>query len=135
MDRATEMRVAQALNEAIWLRDNVANMEKAEVLGYIKELGNLGVFSSRQIAAIVDGAVSYRVITKLVGKTDKTGGNLNVGTLDILRNILISRANDGTDYDLIAMAVDSGTSQGMVSKLTGISQGTISRKVKQAHGL
>ena len=98
MDRATEMRVAQALNEAIWLRDNVANMEKAEVLGYIKELGNLGVFSSRQIAAIVDGAVSYRVITKLVGKTDKTGGNLNVGTLDILRNILISRANDGTDY-------------------------------------
>ncbi len=135
MDRATEMRVAQALNEAIWLRDNVANMEKAEVLGYIKELGNLGVFSSRQIAAIVDGAVSYRVITKLVGKTDKTGGNLNVGTLDILRNILISRANDGTDYDLIAMAVDSGTSQGMVSKLTGVSQGTISRKVKQAHGL
>lgn len=135
MDRATEMRVAQALNEAIWLRDNVANMEKAEVLGYIKELGNLGVFSSRQIAAIVDGAVSYRVITKLVGKTDKTGGNLNVGTLDILRNILISRANDGTDYDLIAMAVDSGTSQGMVSKLTGISQGTISRKVKQAHEL
>jgi hypothetical protein len=57
---------------------------------------------------------------------------LNVGTLDILRNILYSRADGRTDYRLITDAVGGGTSQGMVSKITGISQSSISKNIKEA---
>lgn len=129
MDRSRELQIAQALNEAIWLRDNVGSLTKYEIHNYIKELGSHRVFSSRQIEAIVNGTVSYGTISKLINKNDKTGGTLNVGTLDILRNILYSRADSSTDFSLVASAVGQGTSQGMVARLTGISQGTISKKI------
>jgi hypothetical protein len=130
MDRANEMRIAEALSQAIWLRDNVYNLDEDKLIERILELGSYSIFSSRQLSAIVDGKVPHGKITKLIGKKDKTGGNLNVGTLDILRNILLTRANDGTDYKLIASAVGMGTSQGMVAKLTGVPQGTISKKLR-----
>jgi hypothetical protein len=130
MDRANEMRIAEALSQAIWLRDNVYNLDEDKLIERILELGSYSIFSSRQLSAIVDGKVPHGKITKLIGKTDKTGGNLNVGTLDILRNILLTRADDGTDYKLIASAVGMGTSQGMVAKLTGVPQGTISKKLR-----
>jgi len=131
MDRANEMRIAEALSQAIWLRDNVYSLDEDKLIERIMELGSYSIFSSRQLSAIVDGKVPHGKITKLIGKTDKTGGNLNVGTLDILRNILLTRANDGTDYKLIASAVGMGTSQGMVAKLTGVPQGTISKKLRK----
>jgi len=135
MDRAQEMRVAQALNEAIWLRDNVASLEKDGIIDAIVRIGKLGVFSSRQLSAITNGALPHTTVSKLITKTDKTGGKLNVGTLDILRTILISRADSSTDFNLIADAVGQGTSQGMVAKLTGVNQGTISKKMRQANEL
>jgi hypothetical protein len=131
MDRLQEMKVAEALNYAIWLRDNVNELGDFDLTECIQALGKFDIFSSRQISAIVDGKVPHGKITKLIGKTDKTGGNLNVGTLDILRNILLTRADDGTDYKLIASAVGMGTSQGMVAKLTGVPQGTISKKLRR----
>lgn len=133
MDRVDEMRIAQALNQAIWLRDNVYSLQESELVERVKELGSYSIFSSRQLSAIIDGKIPHGKITKLIGKTDKTGGNLNVGTLDILKHILLNRASDGTDYRLIASAVESGTSQGMVSKLTGVPQGSISKKLKEAN--
>lgn len=135
MDRAMEMKVAQALNEAIWLRDNVTTLDKEELLSYLRHLGSLGVFSSRQLSAIVNGLVPHTTISKMIDKNDKTGGKLNVGTLDILRTILINRADSTTDFRLIIEAVGQGTSQGMVSKLTGVNQSTISKKVREANGL
>jgi len=129
MDRARELVIAQALNEAIWLRDNVEGLTKEETFGYIRELGSHGVFSSRQISAITNGKIGHGTVSKLIGKNDRTGGNLNVGTLDILRSILYSRADSSTDYSLVASAVGQGTSQGMVSKLTGLNQGTISKRL------
>lgn len=131
MDRARELVIAQALNEAIWLRDNIETITKDEAIDYVKQLGAYDVFSSRQLSAITNGKISHGVISKLIGKNNRTGGNLNVGTLDILRNILYSRADSGTDYSLVASAVGQGTSQGMVSKLTGLSQGTISKKIRR----
>lgn len=130
MDRLQEMKVAEALNSAIWLRDNVRGLLDFEIEEHIVELGKHNVFSSRQLSAIVNGRIKHNRISKLINKTDKTGGNLNVGTLDILRNILLNRADDGTDYKLIARAVGMGTSQGMVSKLTGVPQGSISKKLR-----
>ena len=132
MDRLQEMKVAEALNSAIWLRDNVKGLLDFEIEDQLIEIGKYNLFSSRQLSAIVNGKISHARIGKLIGKTDKTGGNLNVGTLDILRNILLNRADDGTDYKLIARAVGMGTSQGMVSKLTGVPQGSISKKIRSS---
>ncbi len=130
MDRSEEMRIAQALNEAIHLRNHANAMAQDAVIIAVKNLSQYGIFSARQLAAITNGRVSHHTITRIINKTDKTGGNLNAGTLDILRNILYSRANGVTDYKLVADAVSSGTSQGMVSKLTGIPQGSISKKLR-----
>jgi hypothetical protein len=129
MDRAQEMQVASALNKAIWLRDTVTSLTREDIIIHLKDLGQYEVFSSRQLSAIVNGAIHHSTISKIINKNNRTGGNLNVGTLDILRNILYSRANSSTDYSLVADAVGMGTSQGMVSKLTGVNQSTISKKL------
>ena len=130
MNRAREMEVAAALNKAIWLRESTDRLTKDELAMHIKDIARHEVFSSRQLSAIVNGKIHHSTISKMIGKTDRTGGNLNVGTLEILRNVLYSRANEWTDYALIAEAVGMGTSQGMVAKLTGINQGTISKKIR-----
>jgi hypothetical protein len=132
MDRAKEMIVAEALNQAIWLRDNAHSLDNEQLIKHVSELGSYSLFSARQLSAIINGLLSHHVITKLISKTDKTGGNLNAGSLEILRNILYSRADDNTDYKLIASAVSMGTSQGMVSKLTGVPQGSISKKIRSS---
>lgn len=129
MDRRIEMHLASALNEAIWLRDHAENMTKQQLFDAIVSIGEYELFSNRQISAIVNGLVNHTTVGKLIGKKDRTGGNLNVGTLDILRNILYSRANSRTDYKLIADAVGLGTSQGMVARLTGVNQSSISKKL------
>lgn len=129
MDRQHEMNVAQALTDAIYLRDHAENMTKQELFDAVVSIGEYDLFSNRQISAITNGLVKPKVVGELVKKRTKTGGNLNVGTLDILRTILYSRANKHTDYKLIRQAVSEGTSQGMVSKLTGVSQGNISKKL------
>jgi hypothetical protein len=130
VNRTKEINMAEALNQAIWLRDNVTKLDKEAMQEAIKDLASHKLFSSRQISAIVNGAVDHGAIAKLIKKEDKTGGNLNVGTLEILRNVLYSRANNQTDFDLIAKAFQEGTSQGMISKLTGVSQSSISRRLR-----
>lgn len=130
MDRAKEMSIAEALNQAIWLRDNVAKMDREALEDAIIELASHKLFSSRQLSAIVNNVIDHGTIAKLIKKEDKTGGNLNVGTLEILRNVLYSRANNQTDYELIAKAFEEGTSQGMIAKLTGVSQSSISRRLR-----
>lgn len=130
MDRAREIHIGAALNKAIWLRESVEKLNRDELLTHIADIARYEVFSSRQLSALVDGRIHHSTISKMINKKDRTGGNLNVGTLDILRNVLYSRANNSTDYALIAEAVGMGTSQGMVSKLTGVNQGTISKKLR-----
>lgn len=132
MNRKRDMYVAEALNEAIWIRDNAEAIDREMLMDAIMGLAKYKIFSARQISAITNGLVSHTTISRMVDKHDRTGGNLNVGTLDILRSILYSRADGRTDYKLIHDAVDSGTSQGMVSKITGISQSSISKNIKEA---
>jgi hypothetical protein len=131
MNRQKDILIAEALNEAIWIRDNAEVVEKEVLINAVKDLAKYKVFSSRQISAITNGVISHTVISRLINKHDRTGGNLNVGTLDILRNILYNRANGNTDYNLIHDAVGMGTSQGMVSKITGVSQSSISKNIKE----
>jgi hypothetical protein len=129
MNRQEEMHLAQALSEAIWLRDHAENMDRQQLFDAVVSIGEYKLFSNRQISAITNGLVTHKIVGELIGKKNKTGGNLNVGTLDILRNILYSRANHRTDYNLVRDAVGLGTSQGMVSRLTGVTQSSISKRL------
>jgi hypothetical protein len=129
MNRPEQIRVSELLNLAIWVRDNVYSMDSEELHKQIMILADYDMLSSRQISAIVNNKVSHSSISKMIGKNSKTGGNLNVGTLEILRNLLYSRSNGETDYGLISEAIKQGTSQGMISKLTGVSQSSISRRL------
>ena len=128
MNRQNEIKIAELLNLAIWIRDNVDSMELGEIKKQIVLMADYEVLSSRQMSAIVNNRISHSMISKMIDKGSKTGGNLNVGTLEILRNVLYSRANGETDYKLIKEAIGQGTSQGMISKLTGVSQSSISRR-------
>lgn len=127
MDRSQAMNVAAALNEAIWIRDHVDTISRAELVEAVVSLGAYGVFSGRQISAITNGKISPSAASNIVNKGDRTGGNLNPGTLEILRAILYSRADKRTDKRLIKAALGEGNSQGMIAKLTGVSQSLISK--------
>jgi len=131
MNRAEEMKMSELLNLAIWIRDNVYSMDSSELNKQIMLLADYDILSSRQISAIVNNKVSHSSISKMIGKNSKTGGNLNVGTLEILRNVLYSRSNGETNFGLISEALEAGTSQGMISKLTGVSQSSISRRLNE----
>jgi hypothetical protein len=129
MSREKDMRIAEGINYAIWVRDNVEDMKDWDIIKSVTELGDYKLFSSRQISAIVKNRISHTTVSSIIGKKDKTGGKLNVATLEILRNVLYSRSNGETNFGLITEALEAGTSQGMISKLTGVSQSSISRRL------
>jgi len=131
MNRNEALHIAAALNEAIWLRDNADRIEKQELHNAVSLLGSYEVFSNRQISAISNGKVSPAVVSSIVGKASKTGGNLNPGTLEILRGILYSRADKRTNKRLIKAALEDGNSQGMIAKLTGVSQSLVSKVARK----
>jgi hypothetical protein len=134
MDRNEALKVASALNEAIWLRDNIHLLSRVDVEDGVKRLAVFGVFSNRQIQAITAGRVSHQSVARITGKSNKSGGSLNPGSLELLRSVLYRRAESESDFDLISQAVELGTSQHMVAKLTGVSQSTISKKLKEDNG-
>jgi hypothetical protein len=134
MNRDEALKVAAALNEAIWLRDNIHLLSRADIDEGVKRLGSFEVFSNRQIQAITAGRVSHQAVARITGKSDRSGGSLNPGSLELLRSVLYRRAESESDFDLISQAVQLGTSQHMISKLTGVSQSTISKKLKEDNG-
>lgn len=133
MDRQKEIFMLQALNEAIWLRDKVKTFDRQGLFDAIISLAEHGIFSSRQIAMLTDGAINHSTISKMTKKKNKTGGTLNPQSLNDLREIFHSRARNKTNYKLVAKVINEGTSQIMVERLTGVSQSSISRYVKESN--
>jgi hypothetical protein len=127
MNRTEALHIAAGLNSAIWLRDHIESLSRDDLVKEVESLASYEMFSSRQISAIINGRLSPASISGIIGKTDKTGGNLNPGTLEILRAILYSRADKRTDRRLIKAALGDGNSQGMIAKLTGVSQSLVSK--------
>jgi DNA-binding NarL/FixJ family response regulator len=117
-----------AINEAIWLRDNASKISLDLLALRIQEIAEHDVFSNRQIANICGNILSHTTIGKFVKKDDKSGGRLNPKSLEDIALALFSKARKSIDYEAIRRALDAGTSQGMIAKLTGISQSTISKK-------
>ncbi len=121
----------QAINEAIWIRDNAEKISRELLIERLQELSEYDLFSNRQMAKICGNKISHNVLGGYVQKSDKSGGNFNPTSLEDLREALFSKERKRVNYNAVLRALESGTSQGMVSKLTGISQSAISRKLVQ----
>ena len=129
MDEATkDVHRLQAISMAIWIRDHAKAISQTALLEKMQEIAEYELFSNRQLAKISGNAVSHVTIGNFAPKTSKSGGRLEPKTLDDIREILFSKNRGRTNYKIVVDVVNSGTSQGMVSKLTGINQSTISKK-------
>jgi len=126
MDDVTRL---QAINKAIALRDQAPFLTRDELYSAVTDLGKSNLFSKRQIAQLAGHAISSSTISVLVSKSAKTGGRVSPLSLEFVRDVLIAKMRGVLDYEKISKILLSGTSQNMVARLTGIPQGTISRKI------
>jgi hypothetical protein len=117
----------QAINLAMWIRDNCKQVEREVLVYNIQDLAEYNIFSNRQIQSICRNEISYTTIGGLTQKTSKSGGNFNPESLEDLREILFAKHNGQINYKAIERVLQTGTSQGMISKLTGVAQSTISK--------
>ncbi|CAB4148985.1 hypothetical protein UFOVP536_37 [uncultured Caudovirales phage] len=118
-----------AINEAIWIRDNAQVISRNVLIEKLQNLAEYDMYSNRQMANICGNVIRHNVIAGYVNKTNKTGGRLNPASLEDLREALFSKERGRIDYASVKNALEAGTSQGMVSKLTGINQSVISRRI------
>ena len=124
-----EMQKLEAINMAIWLRDNAPRLSEEMILEKVKELSEYEAFSNRNISFIIGNKISHVKIGKVTQKTKKSGGALAPDSLEDIRDALFSKSRNRIDYEAIARAVKAGTSQNMIQKLSGVSQSSISRKL------
>jgi hypothetical protein len=117
-----------AINEAIWIRDNAKNMSKEVLVEKLQNLAEYDVFSNRQLSAICNGIIKHNSIGLYIKKQDKSGGRFSPLSLEDIREALFSKERGLVDYKSVEKAILAGTSQGMISKLTGINQSSISRR-------
>lgn len=118
-----------AINEAIWLRDNYQQISDEVLVNKIVTLSNYGVYSNRQLSDLVKNKIKHSVIGKHTQKKDKSGGKLAPESLDFIKEFFFSVESSTPDYNLARKATLMGTSQGMISRLTGVPQSTLSRKM------
>jgi hypothetical protein len=124
-----EILILRAVNEAIWLRDHASKLDRDKLFEVVENIGEYGIFSARQLSALAGNSISHQTAARLCKKTEKTGGRLNPKSLDQIKQCFHDRINNRIDYSLVSQIVADGTSQGMVEKLTGISQTKISRGI------
>ncbi len=123
------LKILQAINLAIWIRDNGHLISRKDLMANIEELAGYGIFSSRQLQKICRNRISYTTISRRTGKSSKTGGNINPDSLETIRDVLYAKHNGQINYLAISSILADGTSQGMVSRLTGVAQSTISKRL------
>ena len=117
----------QAINEAIWIRDNSSNISKEMLIERLKDISVYGLFSSRQLSKICNNKLSHASISQHIEKGNNSGGKIAPESLEDVREALFSKERGAISYLHIKSALEAGTSQNMVSKMTGINQSGISR--------
>lgn len=91
-----------------------------EVLRLCSELTD-EAFSARMMSKIVDMPMSR--VLEAMGKTKRTGGRLAPESLPLILEL----RDWGFSGDKVLTCLRQGTSQGLLARLTGISQSRISR--------
>jgi hypothetical protein len=117
----------QAINEAIWIRDHANQIDRSLLIERLQDLSEYGIFSNRQMQAICKNTISYTTIGGYTNKRSKNGGRLSPESLEDIRDILFEKHAGRINYKAIERVLQTGTSQGMISKLTGVAQSTISK--------
>jgi hypothetical protein len=118
----------QAINEAIWIRDNSGLISRDVLVERLREISEYGLFSSRQLARICNNKLSHTSISFYIEKTSNSGGKIAPESLEDVREALFSKERGSISYPHVQRALEAGTSQNMVSRITGINQSSISRK-------
>lgn len=120
---------------AIELRDNHTALEDGKIKESVTKLAESGFMSARQLSRICGNRISHTTITKTIGKTSKVGGSINPVHLEDIRKIIFSKSIEDVDYQLVRSLISDGTSQVMLSRITGIPQSTISRRTHNGRQL
>ena len=118
-----------AISKSIQLYKDAEQMERSEILKLAQEISELNVFSNRQIEKMAHNRISHLAIGKVTNKTSKSGGKLNPATLEMLRDLLFKFNEGRIDWDTVETVALMGTSQSMISRLTGISKTQINRRI------
>lgn len=124
-----DINTMRAINEAIWLRDNATRLPRQELIKIVTDITRYQVYSARQISVLTGGILSHQTVARLGGKTAKTGGRLSPESLDDIKQCFHDRVSKNINFITVKRVLDSGTSQGMLKKLSGISQAKISKGV------
>lgn len=125
----------RAINEAIWLRDNAPRLQRQELVKIVTDIARYETYSARQISTLTGGVLSHQTVARLAGKTAKTGGRLAPQSLDDIKQCFHDRVSKNVNFTTIKRVLDSGTSQGMLQKLSGISQAKISKGITKLGSL
>lgn len=123
-----------AIHEAIWIRDNARKISKELLIEKAQDLAEYGLFSNRQISKISDGVLSHVTVSTYIPKENKTGGRFSPQSLEDIALVLFSKERNRVDYNAVKRAMDAGTSPGMIARLTGVSQSSISKKFGEGNG-
>lgn len=121
------------LEQASWLYERRAEHDRQQRFDAVAVLGEWGVFSSRHLQALT--GVVHSTTLKLSPKTAKTGGKFDPECLRPLLNLAQARAREEVippEAVQEALAAGGGTSPGMASKLTGIPESWIRRRLTRA---
>lgn len=120
-----------ALTEALRVYEQRGRFTKSERFSAARMLGGLGVFSYRQIGAIV--GLSHTTVARLVRKKARTGGRFSPESLAPLLEMSRRRAK-GEDLSVDALRAmleaGSGTSITFAARLGDISESYIRRRVE-----
>lgn len=119
-----------ALENATWVHSRLDSYDKQQRFDAAVELGEWGVFSFRQIGAIV--GLSHSTVRKLVSaKSDRTGGTFSPECLEALLDISRRRLREEeVDPQEVRdmLTAGSGTSAYVAAKLGGISESWLRRR-------
>lgn len=122
--------ITTPLEEAEWVYRHAAQYDRQQRFDAAVSLGEWGLFSFRQIGAIV--GMSHTSVRKIVAaKTNKTGGKFDPACLTALLDIVKRRRQGETvppDEVRDMLAAGSGTSPYVASKLSGLSESYYRRR-------
>lgn len=122
-----------ALDEALYVWTRRENLDRQARFDAATSLGEWGLFSLRQIAAIV--GLSHTTVARLTGGREaRTGGKFDPACLTALRDIsLRRRRGEAVEQGEVKAMLDagSGTSAGFAARLGGISESWLRREARK----
>ncbi len=115
------MNAMSAIEQAYYSLQHRDSLTKQGRIDHAIALNEWRIFSVRQVAEIV--GMNRETCRKLLKKTERTGRRLNVDTIPLIAYIKFADTEEWPD--LLAVAVDRGTSSGALGALLGRSRSTI----------